>query len=982
MYLLWPGISCALTETHPFIIYTNDDIGVIQERLSREPYASWFAELVKEADAILLKNVSWDKADVPKVTQSYYAKMLAFAYAFGDTAAQNHAAYGREAARCLFYIPGGGYTGWFSSDLDVSETAMFWCEAYDILKGAGYDFTLLGVPDMETTIRGKLSSLRDYMARDWNEEFFSPCIGRDFLSVAYISSGRSDNHHVKLYSALAALALVIYDESGSEADFSRARSRLSSILDTMTITGDNGEPAGGWAEGPNYYLYSLRQLYPAMTALNNRGILDFSTNKELANTHLWLSRTVMPDGYSPPYDDNEAVRFDLSGLLYYWCGNDSEKDMLRWMWEKTGRRVVREALPEYISQFDDVPPAHPGPSQLGLNPTDFYPESGFARFRNSWDNDAVYLLFLTEHGEANVNGQAHEHPDPNTFILHAYGEMLMLDSGYGGYAEHDKTRFPVNHNLILVDGEGPEEVTGSDSRTFWDGNAYLTEWFSSAAVDYALSKTRYRETDLYRSVLFPGHRYFIICDRVSGAADKKYTLLFHGNGGGTSGGTFSQTGSGGMWEREQAVCRTFTTGSSDLTFETEDMMHAVYARTPMLTHTVLKVSQTGSDERFLTVICPERTGGSPPDMSIADVANGSGVRVARADTVDYAFASSADSVATLRTGNGTYATDSGWAYVSESPGKTPLSLFFAGGTSMSAGSDTLAAASSTVTMSLDYSDSTRVSGYILTAGETDVEVYAPRSSKILFGGAEIPFGVHSDRVKFTVSGKGDLLIEQTGNGYALDPPYNVLVTDNGNDQGHRIRITWSLSPSEEQGAVEWYRIYRSQTSSPTDAVPITSFSDPDSLSAWEQHHTVLVDSVSAGRTEYIDSSVPLNEVSYYYWLQAAGHGAESGKVAADTVTGVEEKPAGFMVREPFPNPFNASTMLEYYLPESCHVTLAIHDILGMVVAMPEDSFLSAGLHRTLWNGTDDKGRQAASGIYIYRFVTPSFTASGKMLLLR
>ncbi|HUT63497.1 MAG TPA: hypothetical protein VMZ04_06025, partial [Anaerolineae bacterium] len=197
IFLSGGTVSFSQTEIHPFILYTHDDVAVINTRRFEEPYDSWFDQLLLEADTILRNAVSWDQTTVPKEIQAYYAKVLAFAYVFTDASMINHTSYGREAALALYYIPRTGYKNtYFSSDLSVSEAAMFWAEAYDMLKGAQYDFNLEGYASVETTIRGNLKALRDYMALNYS--IFSPSIGRDFPSVIYLVPEKTDNHHVKL----------------------------------------------------------------------------------------------------------------------------------------------------------------------------------------------------------------------------------------------------------------------------------------------------------------------------------------------------------------------------------------------------------------------------------------------------------------------------------------------------------------------------------------------------------------------------------------------------------------------------------------------------------------------------------------------------------------------------------------------------------------------------------------------------------------
>ena len=84
----------------------------------------------------------------------------------------------------------------------------------------------------------------------------------------------------------------------------------------------------------------------------------------------------------------------------------------------------------------------------------------------------------------------------------------------------------------------------------------------------------------------------------------------------------------------------------------------------------------------------------------------------------------------------------------------------------------------------------------------------------------------------------------------------------------------------------------------------------------------------------------------------------------------------------WPNPFNPSTTISYYLPEAGHVRLDIFDIAGHRIARLVNGNEVRGFHRVLWNGTGESGRPAAAGIYIYRLMTKRETRSRKMALVR
>ena len=66
------------------------------------------------------------------------------------------------------------------------------------------------------------------------------------------------------------------------------------------------------------------------------------------------------------------------------------------------------------------------------------------------------------------------------------------------------------------------------------------------------------------------------------------------------------------------------------------------------------------------------------------------------------------------------------------------------------------------------------------------------------------------------------------------------------------------------------------------------------------------------------------------------------------------------------------------------VNLVVYDALGRRVrALHSGETLTAGQYRTPWNGRDDEGRPAASGVYLYRLSGGTdFTAVGRMALIR
>ena len=86
-----------------------------------------------------------------------------------------------------------------------------------------------------------------------------------------------------------------------------------------------------------------------------------------------------------------------------------------------------------------------------------------------------------------------------------------------------------------------------------------------------------------------------------------------------------------------------------------------------------------------------------------------------------------------------------------------------------------------------------------------------------------------------------------------------------------------------------------------------------------------------------------------------------------------------------PNPFNASTVIPLVLPVGlgdAAVTLRIYNLSGQVMRELRVDGPGAGEQRLTWDGRDEHGREAASGVYIYRVETREWAVNRRMLLLR
>jgi hypothetical protein len=83
-----------------------------------------------------------------------------------------------------------------------------------------------------------------------------------------------------------------------------------------------------------------------------------------------------------------------------------------------------------------------------------------------------------------------------------------------------------------------------------------------------------------------------------------------------------------------------------------------------------------------------------------------------------------------------------------------------------------------------------------------------------------------------------------------------------------------------------------------------------------------------------------------------------------------------------PNPFNPATTIAFDLPRAGPVRLTLFNLSGRIVRVLLNEERPAGRHQVKWDGTDDNGRQMASGVYVCRMEAGSFRETRRMTLVK
>jgi hypothetical protein len=687
-----PGTGSA----RPRILFAPDQRAELEQRLEREPYRSLFVALHQRTVVYDTSHALGDPAIVAQRDLARAAKNLAFEYAldrtvvdgtvvaFPDAAAR--AATGDRVRQLLLQLydrsrmavpaPIGGW----DRDINTSEEIVDYATAFDTLLGAGYP---LGADE---------AVIADRLGRLVSEQYTNYVRPETAGNAAALMQ---NNHRSKVGAALAIAAIVLGGweppaSAGPGASrpidwFDYGVREVDDVLRHMLMAGD-----GAYGEGPYYYRYTAMNLLPYARAWERHiGPGTYRAGDvvvpspwrqpQFARTQRWMLDTTVPDGGMAPIDDGNPNRSYYFGVLPSFL---PEIAAYYWRWAEAPQPFDTDGAVDLgadaIVAYDDaVEPAPPT-----WSPTRFYAEGGTATFRSGWDDQAVMALALGEHDTASEFGrdrtgaargpQSHEHADPGAFLLHAYGERLALDPGYLTFTTHGQVNQPQHHNTVLVDGQGPPDYLVASlgwlsrpagARPPAEGQSTLARTVDGDGLDAATVVSQYRGTDLDRRFLFLDDGYLVVADRVAstagpGAGDHDLTWMLHGNGGGTSGGSFEPTSSGGRWTIGGARLDSAidVTGAVPPELTTTDFVHERRYQ-EAVTHTAVRATTRADATQAVQVLYPTRSGAGPPTVTSVDADGTAAVSVVDEPADRHVVAARTPTGPTSLTGSRAAATD-------------------------------------------------------------------------------------------------------------------------------------------------------------------------------------------------------------------------------------------------------------------------------------------------------------------------------------
>ncbi|MBD3170318.1 MAG: T9SS type A sorting domain-containing protein, partial [candidate division Zixibacteria bacterium] len=125
-------------------------------------------------------------------------------------------------------------------------------------------------------------------------------------------------------------------------------------------------------------------------------------------------------------------------------------------------------------------------------------------------------------------------------------------------------------------------------------------------------------------------------------------------------------------------------------------------------------------------------------------------------------------------------------------------------------------------------------------------------------------------------------------------------------------------------------------------------------------------------------SSKIDSASFEFIVTALISGSATGWNCSSWFENYEEPlPLQTELKGNYPNPFNATTTIEYSLSEDSDVTLEVYNLLGQRVDVIVNNNQSAGFKTIMWDASD-----YSSGIYFYKLTAGKITFTKRMMLLK
>jgi len=215
-----------------------------------------------------------------------------------------------------------------------------------------------------------------------------------------------------------------------------------------------------------------------------------------------------------------------------------------------------------------------------------------------------------------------------------------------------------------------------------------------------------------------------------------------------------------------------------------------------------------------------------------------------------------------------------------------------------------------------------------------------------------------DMYAVNFEGQGNFLYQNDGNTNAW---INVLLKGTtSNNSGIGAKVAVKTATGWQYREVSGQTGYQSQNSLNVEFGLGTATTIDSLIVTWPSGAVDVQESVS------VNQFLTITESGGTTGIQSDDHGSIDG----------------FQLFQNYPNPFNPQTTIDFILPKTERIQLAIFNLSGQRVITLLSGILTAGNYQLSWDGRDDKGDLVSSGVYVYRLLSSTVAVSRKMVLVQ
>ncbi|MBL7078324.1 heparinase II/III family protein [Candidatus Shapirobacteria bacterium] len=549
-FFFW-GVSKSWAKEHPYLLFEAGEINSIKSRLGNEPYASAFARLTE------VKNCA-DSSNVPDSCSDWPDLLLGLSFKFVLTGERY---YFQQAAFLLDKALD-------SKKLDPVTTTYpawdygGWVRAYAL----AYDWLY---QELKVSNPGLLNQLKQEL-QVWVNKIATRSGG------LYLASGEGvkarNNSTLTTYGGIGLALLALENEEAIDNLW---------LIKVKNQVKNNGfslsGPGGNYQEGFHYQAFGLPKVLTFAVAyqrIKGEDLISGTSLEKIINWFLY-SRTSATQflSYADPGESARPVTL-LPGEYLYLI-NRNQDAVGKWFWDQAHPQGWQNKSPFYAEFYYPsillwYPPslAAKSPEQKSYAQSYFFKDhltllpsgrnSGLVVLRNGFLGSDLVLSFINR-----FTYQGHQHYDPLSFTLSAYGEDLVVDLAPHNYNQEDRG-VDHEHNLVVIDLPPWPQINAGSGITgmAFSGRhpsqlGFIDQFFTDQSLDFTKGDARYPYADISkdkngqttsefeqillsqinpilkaeRSIMFiknPAHPYFIITDDIQkGQAAHSYSWLLH-----------------------------------------------------------------------------------------------------------------------------------------------------------------------------------------------------------------------------------------------------------------------------------------------------------------------------------------------------------------------------------------------------------------------------------------------------------------------